>query len=70
MPNNNCLEGMKCSNCGYEDNFLIRGTATFDVYDSGSSEFTELEWERDSFCKCRSCNYHGLVREFMETPDE
>ena len=40
--NTNCLEGMRCPVCGSLGPYMIDGTATFEVSDEGSSEFTNL----------------------------
>jgi len=62
--NDNCLEGMKCPNCGSEGPFRINGTACFIVHDDGTDEYNEVEWQDNDFCGCVNCNYDGKVIDF------
>jgi hypothetical protein len=55
MANTNCLEGMKCPNCGQEDNFRITAEAVFDVTDDGTDLFGSVEWDDDSPVVCLQC---------------
>lgn len=60
--NVNCLEGMRCPDCGQNDSFNIVGTAEFDVSDDGTgSDFTDVEWHDDSKASCPDCGWHGTV---------
>jgi hypothetical protein len=66
--NENCLEGMACPHCGSEGPFEIAGKSWFKVYDDGTDEFSDVEWDEDSACVCCSCNQQGLVKDFrLET---
>lgn len=62
--NENCLEGLKCPNCGNEEPFNIVSVATFKVYDDGTDEFGDVAWDDSSFCECPGCGKHGCLGEF------
>lgn len=65
MPNENCLEGMRCPKCKQEDRFKIVGMVTFDVTDDGSEAIGDHEWDRNSPCSCPECDHDGIVKNFM-----
>ena len=71
MPNENCLEGMKCPSlpCGQEDKFIITSTARFMVHDDGTDSHENVEWDDDSDCSCGVCMWYGQVRDFKLGPD-
>ena len=67
--NTNCLEDIRCPECGYEDDFLINVTVkAFDVrvtddgYDIFDSPFRHDEW--DDEIKCGECDHEGTLEEF------
>jgi DNA-directed RNA polymerase subunit RPC12/RpoP len=66
MPNENCLKGIRCPECGQEDKFKIVGVAVFTVTDEGTDEFYDVEWDDDSTIRCTQCNHVGALREFSE----
>ena len=66
MANSNCLEGFKCPECGYEDEFLIVAMAEFRVTDDGTTEFTDVDWTGGNICKCAKCDHYGKVWNFDE----
>ncbi len=64
MPNDNCLAGMACPQCGSDGPFSITGTATFVVYDDGTDlEYFGLEWDDDAYCGC-NCGHDATVTDF------
>jgi len=63
--NTNCLEGFRCPKCGNNRQFKIEGTAMFDVFDDGTSDFGDVEWNRMNRCVCASCDKSGTVRDFQ-----
>lgn len=67
MPNENCLKGIRCPECGQEDVFKILGTAVFVVTDEGTDEFYEAEWDDTSTTRCPECNFVGAMRAFQES---
>lgn len=65
-PNENCLEGFRCPKCGSYEPFKIAANSWFEVHDSGTDSFADVEWDHDSSCICMSCNYTGTVADFEE----
>jgi len=70
MPNNNCLDGIWCSECGSEEPFSIYARAQFVVYDEGTDEFTNVEWDDESVCVCLKCKNTGVVKNFKRDQKE
>jgi hypothetical protein len=66
--NTNCLEGMKCPQCGSLEPFRIETTTVMAWTDEGEAESANLEWEDDSYCECLECDYQGLVADFRTSP--
>ena len=64
MANTNVLEGMACPKCGSEGPFNILITALATVYDDGTDEQFDTEWDEDSRCDCIACGYSGKVWNF------
>ena len=64
MPNTNCLQGMKCPECGALEPFKIAISTIATVYDDGTEEFGDTEWDDDSYCECGSCSHSGIVEQF------
>ncbi len=69
MPNENCLEGIKCPQCGQEDWFLIEARCIVEVEDDGADLASPkygngYEWEDDSSCRCPECDRHGPLKDF------
>lgn len=64
--NTNCLEGIRCPECGQEDEFEIDATATLLVTDDGwdLARYSAAEWGRYSSIKCTDCGKLGEVAEF------
>ena len=68
MPNENCLEGMKCPKCGHEDSFGIACDIVMLVTDEGVSDNVgDYDWDDDAYCECRECIHSGTVKDF-KTP--
>jgi hypothetical protein len=69
MSNSNCLAGMRCLKCGYEDRFAITMPASFTVTDDGT-EFDggDLIWDSSNDCSCGGCGFCGVVRDFEIDP--
>jgi len=67
MPNENCLEGMKCPKCGHEDAFGIACDIVMLVTDEGIYDnIGDYDWDDDAYCECRECGHHGTVKDFTE----
>ena len=64
-PNDNCLLNMRCPNCGSLGPFWITVNASALMFDDGAEEYTEPEWDKDSYCYCPKCQGDTLqVRDF------
>ena len=70
MPNNNCLEGVRCPKCSSDEKFDISAHTIATVTDSGTEETGDIEWNDDSECTCHACGYSGELRDFREDPEE
>jgi hypothetical protein len=65
MTNTNCLEGMRCPQCGSEGPFRIRCEVLVLFEDDGSiEELSGSEWDDDSLCECAECDHSGAVKDF------
>jgi len=64
MPNENCLNGMKCPECGSEAPFRIAASSWFKVFDDGTDSHEDVEWDEDSCCECWDCHFSGKVADF------
>ena len=64
MANDNCLLDIQCPNCGSLEPFRILGYAVFLVYDEGTSEFSDADWDDEASITCVACRHHGKVGDF------
>ena len=62
--NTNCLAGLRCPACGSREPFTIEATSSFLVFDTGTDEFTGVEWDDGAACGCVVCSYRGKVANF------
>jgi hypothetical protein len=65
-PNSNCLRGKKCPKCGSYGPFDAVGVAVFTIYDSGTDEFRNVDFDGNSQAYCRACNFNGKWSDFDE----
>lgn len=63
MPNENCLAGIRCLNCGSEGPFKIHCMSWFEVHDDGTEGHEEVEWHDGSSCLCIMCSCLSTVGE-------
>ena len=65
--NEGCLAGLKCPECGYEDHMYITGDAEFTVFDDGTDDHHDVEWNGMSWVKCGDgeCGHCGQLWEFQ-----
>jgi hypothetical protein len=73
MANQNCLEGVRCPQCGNEDRFLIAANVTAEVTDDGADIASPLygngfEWDDESRTRCPECDRYGPIKEFRRDP--
>lgn len=64
MANTNCLDGMKCPECGSDEPFRIASQCWAMVFDSGVEDTSDLEWNDNDACQCPLCGYMGKVKDF------
>ena len=64
MTNGNCLEGIRCPQCGQEHRFHITAAITYVVTDDGSDPVGDHYWDGDSFTYCPECEHEGTLKEF------
>jgi hypothetical protein len=65
MTNTNCLEGVKCPQCGNEDEFRIAVTTMATVTDDGGEvEHGDMKWDDTSYAECTSCDKYGTLSDF------
>jgi hypothetical protein len=62
--NTNCLEGIKCPDCGNEDRFFIAGETVFTVTDDGTEDHGDIAWDDDSYTRCPECDREGALKDF------
>ena len=63
-PNVNCLEGIRCAKCGSYEPFRITVTCTALVYDAGTDNPEDTDWEDESDIRCVGCGHTGVVADF------
>jgi hypothetical protein len=71
-PNENCLAGFECPECGSYGPFRIQATVSGEttVSDDGTDGIDgDVTWEDTSACRCLDCGHGGTVRNFMGEPD-
>lgn len=67
MPNTNCLEGIRCPECGHEDGFYVRVECTVRLIDNGIEECSNhggYEWDRNTACECEACGRSNIMEAF------
>ena len=71
MANINCLDGLRCPECGSYEPFIIRGVADFEAYDDGVTlaEDPQIDWYDSSWCHCKNCGYAYQIKSFKESDD-
>jgi hypothetical protein len=68
MTNTNCLEGIRCPQCGNESRLLIVARIMADVTDDGAdiADGCDVNWDDDSLAICPECDRDGPLSEFRE----
>ena len=49
MVNENCLEGIRCPDCGNEAAFYIQSSAVMHVTDDGAECRSDIEWDGEPY---------------------
>lgn len=68
MTNTNCLEGIRCPQCGNEERFRIAATSLFTVTDDGTDDYADVHWDDSSYADCPECGLHGTLKVFQVKP--
>lgn len=70
--NTNCLEGLKCPQCGNDSRLMIEGVSVFEVHDDGTESHGDVEWDDDAVTQCPECHLAAGLKRFhiTETPKE
>lgn len=67
-PNTNCLQDMRCPECGSYGPFWISVTilGTVLMSDAGTIEerIDSTDWEDNDSCRCADCGYDGVAKDF------
>ncbi len=66
MSNTNCLDGLRCPECGSFGPFKITTRCVAVVYDDGIDETHDHEWDSNSPILCDECDHAGDVGDFTE----
>jgi len=69
MPNENCLKGMKCPECGSFGPYKIASSCWAVWTDEGTENYTELEFGDEDRCICLDCKNNGTVKVFEDAGD-
>lgn len=66
MTSVNCLEGIRCPNCGQADRLFITATIRADVTDDGAdiADGSGMHWDDASLAICPECDMDGPLAEF------
>lgn len=60
-PNVNCLEGWQCPNCGSYGPFNVACETIVRLWDDGSDQVGDLDFDEDSWAGCVACGHDGTV---------
>lgn len=65
-PNENCLEGMRCPNCGWTQSFDVEASCAVTVKDDGTDDARDFEWDDNNWCVCCNCGFNSVVAGFKK----
>ena len=60
----NCLEDMGCPQCGQRDCLKIEMSSRFELFDNGTGDNEDTEWDEHSPCQCPECLHEGTAGAF------
>lgn len=64
--NENCLEDIACPKCGNRTSFNVEAKTTAVLFDDGTDRtIGGMEYDEDSYFKCRKCSFHCQLKVFM-----
>jgi hypothetical protein len=67
MANENCLEGLRCPQCGSEEPFRVEVKVMMLIWDDGEDDDSMSagrNWDDASYCECFECHHTGTVADF------
>lgn len=67
--NSNCLEGVRCPKCGWEDSFEIDALTTATMRDEGSDNYG-TEYDHTTRAACNACGLRDYLAAFYIEPSE
>lgn len=72
MANTNCLQGLRCPQCGSYEPFHIEVLTVVQMWDDGTESDLGggLDWKEDSYIDCYACQHSGTVKDFTLTTQE
>lgn len=72
--NTNCLEGLKCPECGYEDEILVYAEMWVSLTDDGTDSFadslkhrSDVAYDENRDAECPNCQHVGRLKEWRIT---
>jgi hypothetical protein len=68
--NENCLEGLRCPNCGSYGPFHISVRTIALMDDDGTLDYEGAEWEDDSYCDCQECHHVATAGDFKDVDND
>jgi hypothetical protein len=71
MANINCLENIKCPECGDDGGFYIDASVLAFVTDDGAEPANgNFDWDAASMITCAACEHSGTVGQFTTNPSK
>lgn len=65
MSNTNCLAGIACPKCGYDESLEVAVTGFVTLTDDGYSEYPrDCDYNDDSYASCPQCFHEGTAADF------
>lgn len=62
--NTNCLEGIRCPNCGSLGPFLVISECLAIVADDGVEQTSDHDWSYSKVCACQDCWFEDAYSAF------
>jgi hypothetical protein len=61
--NTNCLEGKRCPECLKADRFRVSVRTRVNLYDDGSEEMGDIDYDAGDWVRCEACDWEGTFGE-------
>jgi hypothetical protein len=62
--NTNCLEGVRCPQCGHEEGLSVSVTALARLSDNGFIDHEDMDFQEASRASCPECSHTGVAEDF------